>query len=113
MTSYSDRTLNMENDDDDSGDYDSEMLLEDSSGNNPKLSFTEEFRISLRLMKDSRINILLIGAPIAYIGAKSGYLGEFLCFCLSGIALIPLAERYDATLAISTWNYFIFIFLHG
>lgn len=52
-----------------------------------------DFLSSLVMMKGTKLNLLLIFAPIAYIGTKSGYLGEFICFCFAGLALIPCAER--------------------
>lgn len=52
-----------------------------------------DFLSSFAMMKGTRLNLLLIFAPIAYIGTKSGYLGEFVCFCFAGLALIPCAER--------------------
>ena len=56
--------------------------------------FQDEARASFILMKGTKLNLLLIFAPMALIGSKSGLIGEFLCFCCAGLALIPCAERY-------------------
>jgi hypothetical protein len=34
--------------------------------------------------------------PLALLGDQTGILGEAPCFALSGIALIPCAERYES-----------------
>ena len=57
------------------------------------MSISEEFLKSLRLMMDAKLNILLICGPLAFIGSFFGIFGEALCFCLAGLALIPMAER--------------------
>lgn len=61
--------------------------------NNVPMTFLAEFRLSFLLMKSTRLNLLLGFAPVAFIGSRTGFLGEFLCFCCAGLALIPCAER--------------------
>ncbi len=56
--------------------------------------FKDEVRSSITLMKGTKLNYLLVFAPLAVVGSKSGWLGEFQCFCCAGLALIPCAERY-------------------
>lgn len=58
-----------------------------------KPSLKEEALTSLQLFIDAKLNILFIFGPIAFIGSSTGILGEALCFILSGLALIPCAER--------------------
>jgi hypothetical protein len=41
----------------------------------------------------SRLNVLMLGGVVAVVGDTTGLLGEPICFCLSGLALIPCAER--------------------
>ncbi len=57
------------------------------------LSFRHEFLHSIFVIKSSRLNVLLLFAPLAFFGSKTGILGEFQCFCCAGLALIPCAER--------------------
>jgi hypothetical protein len=40
-----------------------------------------------------RLNVLMIGGIVAVAGDTTRTLGEPICFCLSGLALIPCAER--------------------
>ncbi len=56
-------------------------------------SLLEEFGQSLTLIKSSKLNLLLVFAPISFLGSQTGKLGEFPCFCFAGLALIPCAER--------------------
>ena len=53
-----------------------------------------EFYTSSTLLFDTRLNYLLLCGPIALVGDSLGWLGEAACFALSGLALIPCAERY-------------------
>ena len=53
-----------------------------------------EFYTSSTLLFDTRLNYLLLCGPIALVGDSMGWLGEAACFALSGLALIPCAERY-------------------
>lgn len=52
-----------------------------------------EVWVSSELLFASKLAWLLVGAPIALVGDATGILGEAACFALSGIALIPCAER--------------------
>jgi hypothetical protein len=51
---------------------------------------------SSELLFSNKLSWLLILGPVALVGDSTGYLGEAACFALSGIALIPCAERYVA-----------------
>ena len=42
----------------------------------------------------SKLTWLLIFGPVALVGSANGWLGEAACFCFSGIAIVPCAERY-------------------
>ena len=53
-----------------------------------------ELWASTDLLFQNKSSWLLILGPIAVIGNATGTMGEALCFTLSGIALIPCAERY-------------------
>lgn len=57
------------------------------------ISFKEELWASLDYIFQSKLTWLLVGGPIAIVGDALGLLGEPICFALSGIALIPCAER--------------------
>jgi hypothetical protein len=48
-----------------------------------------------------RLNLLMIGGIVAMAGDTTGALGEPVCFCLSGLALIPCAERYVVAVTIA------------
>jgi hypothetical protein len=48
---------------------------------------------SSEMLFSNRITWLLVLGPIALFGDATGLLGEPACFALSGIALIPCAER--------------------
>lgn len=52
-----------------------------------------EVWVSSELLFSNKLSWLLILGPIALIGDSTGTLGEAACFALSGIALIPCAER--------------------
>ena len=69
------------------------MQVEISEDEYSEISFREEVRVSLKVVGDSKLNWLLLCGPIAYFGSSSGILGDQWCFCLSGLALIPCAER--------------------
>ena len=45
------------------------------------------------LVLNHKLNLLLFAGPLALLGDAMGMLGETACFALSGIALIPCAER--------------------
>lgn len=45
------------------------------------------------IFQKSRLNWLLLLGPLAVVGDAMGFLGEALCFCCAGAALIPCAER--------------------
>ena len=49
--------------------------------------------VSVELVLANKISWLLLCGPIALLGDALGFLGEATCFALSGIALIPCAER--------------------
>lgn len=53
-----------------------------------------EIWVSSELLFSNKLSWLLILGPIALIGDSTQMLGEAACFALSGIALIPCAERY-------------------
>jgi hypothetical protein len=53
----------------------------------------EELWSSTDFIFQSRLTILLSLGPVAIIGDSLGVLGEPICFALSGLALIPCAER--------------------
>jgi hypothetical protein len=53
----------------------------------------QEVWSSSELLFQNRITWLLILGPVALLGDATGTLGEAACFTLSGIALIPCAER--------------------
>ena len=65
------------------------------------LSFREEVSFSFYAMKSSKLNLLLVFAPVAFFGSKTGILGEFQCFCCAGLALIPCAERLSFVVSVS------------
>jgi len=46
------------------------------------------------------LNLLMLLGPVAVIGSTTGMLGEAFCFLLSGLALIPCAERYVSACSI-------------
>ena len=71
----------------------SAMEIEINGDDSSEISLKEEAYISLRLVGNNKLNWLLLCGPIALIGSSSGILGEASCFCLSGMALIPCAER--------------------
>mmetsp|Transcript_23637 Transcript_23637/g.27331 ORF Transcript_23637/g.27331 Transcript_23637/m.27331 type:complete len:628 (-) Transcript_23637:368-2251(-) len=59
-------------------------------------NFRDEFVASFVLMKGTKLNTLLIFAPLAFWGSYTASFGdftEFICFCSAGLALIPCAER--------------------
>lgn len=55
--------------------------------------FIDETVASLRLMLDSKLNILLVFGPLAALGSITDAFGEFFTFLFAGLALIPCAER--------------------
>ena len=59
-----------------------------------EVSFREEASNSFKIVADNKLNWLLLCGPVAFLGSYYEVLGEASCFCLSGIALIPCAERY-------------------
>jgi hypothetical protein len=59
-----------------------------------------EVYLSSAVLFSNRISWLLLLGPLALIGDQTGILGEAPCFALSGIALIPCAERYET---LFTW----------
>jgi hypothetical protein len=73
--------------------FDDDQILMENGTSEVSISFRDEVATSFILMKGTKLNILLIFAPLALIGSKTGVLGEFLCFCCAGLALIPCAER--------------------
>lgn len=52
-----------------------------------------EILTSLRLILNSKLNVLLVCGPLVVMGSTFKIFGEALCFCLAGLALVPLAER--------------------
>ena len=60
----------------------------------PPTTLCQEVWSSSELLFQSRITWLLVLGPVALLGDATGTLGEATCFALSGIALIPCAERY-------------------
>jgi hypothetical protein len=59
----------------------------------PPTTLVQEVWSSSELLFQNRITWLLILGPLALVGDATGILGEAACFTLSGIALIPCAER--------------------
>jgi hypothetical protein len=57
------------------------------------VNLVQEVWASSELLFSSKLTWLLIWGPVALVGDATGLLGEAACFCLSGIALIPCAER--------------------
>jgi hypothetical protein len=53
----------------------------------------QEVWSSSELLFQNKITWLLVLGPVALLGDATGTLGEAACFTLSGIALIPCAER--------------------
>ena len=58
------------------------------------MNLANEVWMSSELLLSNKLSWLLILGPIALVGDYTGFLGEAMCFALSGIALIPCAERY-------------------
>lgn len=58
-------------------------------------NFISELLTSADILFRPKISWLLVFGLVAVIGSKTGLLGEAVCFMLSGVALIPCAERYD------------------
>ena len=58
------------------------------------MNLANEVWLSSELLLSNKLSWLLILGPIALVGDYTGFLGEAMCFALSGIALIPCAERY-------------------
>lgn len=56
-------------------------------------SLVHEVWMSSELLFSNKLSWLLILGPVALIGDSTETLGEAVCFALSGIALIPCAER--------------------
>lgn len=73
------------------GGSDREILGTSNLGNN----ILHELWLSSALLLSSRISWLLLLGPLALLGDSMGIFGEAICFALSGIALIPCAERYE------------------
>jgi hypothetical protein len=67
------------------------------SSREEKLSLVGELWASTDLLFQSQLNWLLILGPLAVVGDATNTLSEAMCFALSGIALIPCAERYVLT----------------
>ena len=53
----------------------------------------EELRASTDYIFQSKLTWLVLVGPVAIVGDWLGLLSEATCFALSGIALIPCAER--------------------
>jgi hypothetical protein len=58
------------------------------------MALAREVWASSEQVLSTKLSWLLLLGPIALIGDRMGFLGEAACFTLSGIALIPCAERY-------------------
>ena len=58
-----------------------------------RVTMIQEVWISSELLFSNKLSWLLILGPVALVGDSTGMLGEAACFALSGIALIPCAER--------------------
>mmetsp|Transcript_18102 Transcript_18102/g.25771 ORF Transcript_18102/g.25771 Transcript_18102/m.25771 type:complete len:603 (-) Transcript_18102:201-2009(-) len=56
-------------------------------------SLMEEIVTSAELLLSSKINVLLIFAPLALLGDVTGWVAPSLCFVFAAAALIPCAER--------------------
>jgi len=56
-------------------------------------SICDEFAESARILSNTKLNWLLLFAPLAMVGSHFELIGEAPCFCFSGLALIPFAER--------------------
>ena len=69
-------------------------------------SLCQEIWMSSELLFKNKLSWLLVLGPIALLGDATGMLGEAACFSLSGIALIPCAERYVS----SIFDFFFGIF---
>lgn len=91
-------------DDDDSmihsggGDDNGEIIIQQSSNNGNKfcgfiIDIIKDLYHSSGLVMNNKLNWLLLMGPFALLGDATGLLGETACFALSGIALIPCAER--------------------
>lgn len=64
-----------------------------------KQPFFQELLASTDVLFRPKLSWLLVLGLIAVFGSKMNILGEATCFMLSGVALIPCAERYDTYLA--------------
>jgi len=53
----------------------------------------DEFAESARILSNTKLNWLLLFAPLAMVGSHFELIGEAPCFCFAGLALIPFAER--------------------
>jgi hypothetical protein len=67
--------------------------LDDIPGLTPPTTLLQEVWSSSELLFQNKITWLLILGPVALLGDATEILGEATCFTLSGIALIPCAER--------------------
>ena len=98
--------LDIDADDDDENDYDYDgpvaverLATTSNDGHLGALSSSQrslvaEVAASAELVFfHSRLNVLMLGGVVAVVGDTTGLLGEPICFCLSGLALIPCAER--------------------
>ena len=56
-------------------------------------SLYDEVWKSSSMLSQTKVSWLLVAGPLALFGDATGIFGEALCFSLSGIALIPCAER--------------------
>jgi len=59
-----------------------------------KHPFLRELASSADVIFRPKLSWLLVSGLVAVVGSKTGLLGEAPCFALSGLALIPCAERY-------------------
>jgi len=57
------------------------------------MDLVKDLWLSSGIVADNKLNWLLVMGPIALLGDATGLLGETACFALSGLALIPCAER--------------------
>lgn len=70
------------------------MDMRNTPSNQPSANgIIHEVWMSSELLFSNKLSWLLILGPVALLGDSTGLLGEAACFALSGIALIPCAER--------------------
>jgi len=74
----------------------SDRILDSQPSKTKILHFStiwDEFLASARIVFNTKLNWLLLFAPLVIIGSRLKLIGEAPSFCFSGLALIPFAER--------------------